>query len=70
MCRESVGAQIPGSRLFRAYCRWCHGPMRVTESDLEQNKGNHCCTDCDGKIPPCDEHLTPRQRAGSAKTKA
>ena len=36
-----AGSPIPGTKMFRAYCVFCGGPMRVTDSD----RGGPC-TDC------------------------
>lgn len=37
------GDRIPGSRLFRAFCRGCGEAMRVTDPDLYPD-----CEECSG----------------------
>lgn len=50
---------IQGSRFWRVWCKGCHEPMRVPESQIGLS---NYCEDCDGRKPGllCDA-LTPRQ---------
>lgn len=63
-----AGQQIPGSSLFRDYCRRCGEAMRVPESGLD--KINYC-EGCDPKRPgDVSAVLTPRQRASLGKPRS
>ncbi len=63
-----VGAQIPGSRFFRDYCKRCKTPMRVTEAMV---RGNNFCDECAPHRPDdLSANLTPRQRASLHKTRS
>lgn len=62
-----AGQQIPGSRLFRAYCARCGIPMRVNQSDRD---GEHFCEECaPHRHDDLSANLTPRQRHGLGKTR-
>jgi hypothetical protein len=45
-----AGYRIPGSRMVRAYCRWCGGPMRMYLEVFKVKRGE--CTDCVERCHP------------------
>jgi len=63
-----AGSPIPGSRMFREYCSWCHEPMRTRAPLSDEKRESAVCTDCEDGCPPLHKGLTPRQRAKLGKT--
>lgn len=65
---------IDGSRLRRAFCRYCQQPIRITlefGADVLRGREDLECSDCAGGNPKSKAHvITPRQRPGLGKTGA
>lgn len=70
--KPPVGSRIPGSRLFRDYCKECGVPIRVTSALRADQDGRivwNYCEQCEPDHNPNKgwKNLTPAQSAGNRK---